>query len=79
MLLFQNRLRERRRRVLGHDRDPTLGEDRSVVVLLVDHVDGAPVSLSPAASTASCTCRPYIPCPPYFGRSAGWTLMTRPA
>ena len=33
----------------------------------------APVSVSPAATTASCTRRPYIPVPPNFGSKAGWT------
>ena len=39
----------------------------------------APLSVAPAAMTASCTRWPYIPGPPKAGRSAGWMLTMRPA
>ena len=36
-----------------------------------------PVSVSPASFTASCTWRPHMPFPPYFGKRAGWMLIMR--
>ena len=37
---------------------------------LEQHGHVIPVSRSPAATTALCTCIPYMPLPPYLGRSA---------
>ena len=36
-----------------------------------------PLTLHPAARTASCTRCPHIPCPPKLGSSAGWMFITR--
>ncbi len=51
-----------------------LPEDRPAVEVGRDEVDRAPLTASPAASTASWTCVPLC-----AGSSDGWMLTIRPA